>query len=194
MRTRLRLSTYEQSFWDKQSQLVASIFPRLNELIGITRITNWLPEYLKKYPCEKSNSVEIGEHFPKFLRQHESLRELPHLAELARFEWALLMARTNLQLFSSLYPLHLDQKNKFTIKTKKQNFYALKLHSNRVTTHVLTGFEFRLLHWFKIDSQIEPILKKSALLGYNENNTLSIIESLIKRNLLESKLRYPELA
>ena len=191
---RTQLSVYEKSFWDKQAALLTAMFPRLSEIVGMQFIVENLPLYLEKYPCDKNNNPELGRYYPKFLRQLEPIKKAPYLAELARFEWTYLMSKNKTQLISSLYPLHLKLHNKLKVKAGSLYNYALQPNQNKIIVHILTDFEYRLLHWFEPEVEITSILKRAALLGYSENQVYTVMSSLKKRNLIESKFRYLELA
>jgi hypothetical protein len=74
--------------------VLESAFPVVCRLVDKRFFAYAAHEYLRKHPPPSRRLVEYGAEFADFLAGFEPCKDLPYLADVARFEWALNTAAT----------------------------------------------------------------------------------------------------
>ncbi len=88
-----RLSIYGRMYWFRLLDALAEDFPALHAVIGHSRFHALAEAYLSEHPSEHPSLRQLGRRLPAFLDEHPvDDASAPWLADLARFEWALLDA------------------------------------------------------------------------------------------------------
>jgi len=87
-----RLDVYANMYFFRLLDVLAEDFPALRARVGHPSFHALAVEYLDAHPSESPSVRRLGHALGAFLETHPSSREWPYLADLARFEWALLEA------------------------------------------------------------------------------------------------------
>ena len=87
-----RLGVYAGMYAIRLFDCLAEDFPALHAAIGHEEFHGVARDYLIAYPSEHPSLRQLGRRLSSFLETHALDDERPWLADLARFEWALLEA------------------------------------------------------------------------------------------------------
>lgn len=87
-----RVSIYANMYFFRLLDCLAEDFPALHVVVGHERFHELASDYLAAHPSEHPSLRMLGRHLGDFLEAHPPSAERPWLADLARFEWALLEA------------------------------------------------------------------------------------------------------
>jgi len=83
-----RLDVYANMYFFRIRDILAEDFAAVSATLGPERFHNLATDYLLACPPEDPNIRNVGARLPTFLAGHDANTAHPHLAELARFEWA----------------------------------------------------------------------------------------------------------
>lgn len=84
-----RLSIYENAYRARLVDALAASYPILNKYLGDQQFYEMAELYLKTYPSTYRTIRWFGDQLDYFLYHTEPYINMPHLAELAQFEWTL---------------------------------------------------------------------------------------------------------
>ncbi len=83
-----RLDIYANMYFYRLLDCLAEDFPKTLAAVGPARFHNLVTDYLLRHPSEHPSLRYLGQRLPHFMTTHPLLGEFPHLADLARLEWA----------------------------------------------------------------------------------------------------------
>ena len=89
-----RLRIYRNHAFATLGAVLEGTFPVVCRLVDKRFFAYAAHEYLREHPPHSRCLVEYGADFADFLAGFELCKDLPYLADVARFEWALNMAAT----------------------------------------------------------------------------------------------------
>ena len=89
-----RLEIYRNHAFATLGAALKATFPVVCRLVDERFFAYAAHEYLREHPPRSRCLVEYGVDFPDFLTAFQPCKDLPYLAHVARFEWALHMAAT----------------------------------------------------------------------------------------------------
>jgi hypothetical protein len=89
-----RLGIYRNHAFATLGAALEATFPVVCRLVDERFFTYAAHEYLREHPPRSRCLVEYGADFPDFLAGFRPCKDLPYLADVARFEWALHIAAT----------------------------------------------------------------------------------------------------
>ena len=89
-----RLGIYRNHALATLGAALKAIFPVVCRLVDERFFAYAAHEYLREHPPRSRCLVEYGVDFPEFLADFQPCKDLPYLADVARFEWALQIAAT----------------------------------------------------------------------------------------------------
>jgi hypothetical protein len=89
-----RLRIYRSHAFATLGAVLTGAFPVVCRLVDKRFFAYAAHEYLRQYPPQSRCLAEYGAEFADFLAGFEPCKELPYLADVARFEWALNTAAT----------------------------------------------------------------------------------------------------
>lgn len=89
---RERLDVYAEGYFSRIAEALAADFPLLSEAVGPQGVAKLMADYLKEHPTRSWTFSEAGRRLPDFLAGNELAGDAPWLADLARWEWATLLA------------------------------------------------------------------------------------------------------
>ena len=89
-----RLGIYRHHAFSTLGDALQGTFPVICRLVDKRFFAYAAHEYLREHPPHSRCLVEYGADFADFLDSFESCKDLPYLADVARFEWALNIAAT----------------------------------------------------------------------------------------------------
>jgi hypothetical protein len=89
-----RVGIYRHHAFSTLGDALQSTFPVVCRLVDKRFFAYATHEYLREHPPHSRCLVEYGADFADFLAGFEPCNELPYLADVARFEWALNIAAT----------------------------------------------------------------------------------------------------
>jgi len=89
-----RVGIYRHHAFATLGASLRGIFPVVCRLVDKGFFSYAAHQYLREHPPHSRCLVEYGADFPDFLADFEPCKALPYLADVARFEWALNIART----------------------------------------------------------------------------------------------------
>jgi hypothetical protein len=84
-----RLDIYANMYFYRIRDAIADDFPAVMGVIGKERFHNLITEYLVAYPSTSWTLADAASRLSHFVRMHSLQIELPFLANLTQFEWAL---------------------------------------------------------------------------------------------------------
>jgi len=87
-----RLDVYAEGYFARIAEALAEDFPNLHEVLGAQGFAKLVADYLKAWPARSWTLAEAGRGLAGFLAGHELMGEAPWLADLARWEWAMVLA------------------------------------------------------------------------------------------------------
>jgi hypothetical protein len=87
-----RLEVYARMYFFRLLDCLAEDFPAVHGVVGHERFHALVRDYLERHPSTSRSVRHLGRSFAGFLEGHPIGAEHPHVADLARFEWALLEA------------------------------------------------------------------------------------------------------
>lgn len=87
-----RVGIYASMYFFRLLDCLTEDFPALHAVVGHQRFHQLARDYLNAHPSEHASVRMLGRHLGEFLEGHAPSAERPWLADLARFEWALLEA------------------------------------------------------------------------------------------------------
>jgi hypothetical protein len=88
-----RISIYRHAYEVRLLGVLRDDFHILARQLGEKKCTALMRAYIADYPSRSPNLVDLGAHFPEFVKRVARRMQLPkYAAELARFEWALVRA------------------------------------------------------------------------------------------------------
>ncbi len=87
-----RLEVYARMYFFRLLDCLAEDFPAVHAVVGHESFHTLVSDYLECHPSTSRSVRSLGRFFAQFLDGHELGAEHPHVADLARFEWALLEA------------------------------------------------------------------------------------------------------
>ena len=90
----VRLRIYRNHAFAALGAVLESTFPVVRRLVDKRFFAYAAHEYLREHPPHSRLLAEYGADFADFLASFEPCADLPYLADVARFEWALNMAAT----------------------------------------------------------------------------------------------------
>jgi hypothetical protein len=86
-----RLSVYAEGYFFRILESLKANFPRTAKILGDSRFSNLVVQYLKKFPSRFTSIEEIGSRLPGFLSNDFLDHTYPEwLKDLALFEWNLI--------------------------------------------------------------------------------------------------------
>jgi hypothetical protein len=89
-----RLGIYRNHAFATLNAALKAAFPVVCRLVDERFFAYAANEYLREHPPLSRCLVECGADFPDFLAGFQPCKDLPYLADVARFEWALHIAAT----------------------------------------------------------------------------------------------------
>jgi hypothetical protein len=89
-----RLRIYRNHAFATLGHVLEGTFPVVCRLVDKRFFAYAAHEYLREHPPQSRCLVEYGADFADFLAGFEPCKDLPYLADVARFEWALNIAAT----------------------------------------------------------------------------------------------------
>ena len=87
-----RLEVYARMYFFRLLDCLAGDFPAVHAVVGHERFHALVRDYLERHPSTSRSVRPLGRFLAEFLEGHPLGAEHPHVADLARFEWALLEA------------------------------------------------------------------------------------------------------
>jgi hypothetical protein len=87
-----RLDIYAEMYFYRLRDCLAEDFRAVHAVIGPARFHNLVTDYLLVHPSTHPSLRFAGRHLPELLDSHALAAEWPFLADLARFEWAIVDA------------------------------------------------------------------------------------------------------
>ncbi len=84
-----RLGIYQNAYTYRLVDVLVDNFPALHTLLGDEGFYELAETYLKHYPSRHFSVRWFGHQLAHFLEEQEAYQELPALAEMVNFEWAL---------------------------------------------------------------------------------------------------------
>lgn len=87
-----RVGIYASMYFFRLLDCLTEDFPALHAVVGHQRFHELARDYLTAHPSEHFSVRMLGRHLGEFLEGHALSAGRPWLADLARFEWALLEA------------------------------------------------------------------------------------------------------
>ncbi len=87
-----RLEVYAGMYFFRLLDCLAEDFPAVHAVVGHERFHALVRDYLKRHPSTSRSVRPLGRFLAPFLDSHPLGAERPHVADLARLEWALLEA------------------------------------------------------------------------------------------------------
>lgn len=87
-----RLAIYENAYRLRLIDALAANYPVLNKSLGCEQFNELGASYLKIYPSTYRSIRWFGDKLVLFLSENMPYSDMPYLAELAQFEWALSLA------------------------------------------------------------------------------------------------------
>ena len=93
LNARERLAIYRNNVLASLTDVLAETFPVVCRLVGAPFFTYAAHEFIAGHPPLRPSLSEYGEAFPGFLQEFPPCRGLVYLADTARFEWLLNVAR-----------------------------------------------------------------------------------------------------
>ena len=84
-----RLGIYQNAYTYRLVDVLVDNFPALHTLLGDEGFYELAEAYLKHYPSRHFSVRYFGHQLAHFLEEQEAYKELPALAEMVKFEWAL---------------------------------------------------------------------------------------------------------
>ncbi len=87
-----RLDIYAEMYFYRLRDCLAEDFRAVRTVIGPSRFHNLVTDYLLEHPSTHPSLRFAGRHLPRLLDTHALAGDWPFLADLARFEWALVDA------------------------------------------------------------------------------------------------------
>ncbi len=88
----LRLGVYVAAYRLRLIEALETDFPALRAVLGLDRFEPLCRTYIDAHPSDHYSLRYFGRHLARFVAQTAPWSDEPHLAELARFEWALVDA------------------------------------------------------------------------------------------------------
>jgi hypothetical protein len=88
----IRLAIYGNAYQRRLADALASNFPALARLLGESDFATLADSYVREHDSPFFNIRYYGDALPGFLATHEHYLAAPVLAELARWEWAMMAA------------------------------------------------------------------------------------------------------
>lgn len=161
-------------------------FPRIRKLLGPAAFSNLIIRYLDKYPSRSHTLLDLGRHFPRFLKMQPLSGALSGvLSEIARFEWELLCARGECARHSGVTQfqgLRLNPTMKVIwsrlsmdeiVKTRKSHLHKtvfkrtahviFKTRRGEVSFHALDSHQIRFIYLMKTHPKIFSWDKMDAM-------------------------------
>jgi hypothetical protein len=89
-----RLQIYRNHAFTTLGAVLEGTFPVASRLVDERFFAYAAHEYLREHPPHSRCLIEYGGDFADFLADFEPCKDLPYLADVARFEWALNVAAT----------------------------------------------------------------------------------------------------
>jgi hypothetical protein len=87
-----RLEVYARMYFFRLLDCLAEDFPAVHAVVGHESFHTLVGDYLERHPSTSHSVRSLGRLLAQFLDGHEHGTEHRHVADLARFEWALLEA------------------------------------------------------------------------------------------------------
>jgi hypothetical protein len=87
-----RLEVYARMYFFRLLDCLAGDFPSVHAVVGHENFHVLVRDYLERHPSTSRSVRSLGRSFAPFLDAHALGAEHPFVADLARFEWALLEA------------------------------------------------------------------------------------------------------
>lgn len=87
-----RLNIYYQAYRLRLIDALRHDFPALELFLGDDAFIQMASDFIAQHPSHQPSLRWLGSQLPNFLRQHNSWKTTPILADLAAFEWAQTMA------------------------------------------------------------------------------------------------------
>ena len=84
-----RLAIYENAYQLRLIDALAANYPVLKDYLGCEQFNELGEAYLRKYPSTYRSIRWFGDKLALFLNENKSYNDMPYLAELAQFEWAM---------------------------------------------------------------------------------------------------------
>ena len=82
------LQIYRNNFVLSLTEALEVTFPVLRVMVGDDFFAQLAKAFIRTVPMSNAAVAEFGEALPDFMLDLEQLKEMPYLADLARFEWA----------------------------------------------------------------------------------------------------------
>lgn len=83
----IRLSIYENAYRMRLIEALASSYPILQRYLGLKSFNQLCDNYIDAFPSSYRSIRWFGEQLPSFLTSLSTYAKLPHLSELAQWEW-----------------------------------------------------------------------------------------------------------
>jgi len=91
------LQIYRNNFVMGVTEALSATYQHTLSLVGETFFNAVARQFILRHPPQENNMMTYGNGFSEYLHDLEQLKELPYVAEMARFEW-LLEQTTNKKL------------------------------------------------------------------------------------------------
>jgi len=90
--TTTRLAIYSNAYYARLEEALAQDYEAVHTLLGDEAFSELCTRYSQRHPSEFPSLRWFGQYMPEFVGTQEPYASYPYLAELATFEWTLLMA------------------------------------------------------------------------------------------------------
>ncbi len=82
-----RLKIYYDAYRLRLQDALDSSYPALKKYLGKKPFEKLCDEYIDQFPSHYRSIRWFGDQFPLFLQEHSKYKKMPHLSELALWEW-----------------------------------------------------------------------------------------------------------
>ncbi|NQV43625.1 MAG: putative DNA-binding domain-containing protein [Rhodospirillales bacterium] len=86
------MAVYDQAYMIRLMEILGEDFPGVHTLLGDERFATAARDYIRARPSTKRSVRWLGSNFTCWMRKTEPWRDLPVVADMAAFEWALGLA------------------------------------------------------------------------------------------------------
>ena len=91
LNTTTRLAIYSHAYHARLEEALAQDYEAVHTLLGDEAFSELCTRYSERHPSQFPSLRWFGQHMAEFLRTQKPYSGYPHIAELANFEWTLLM-------------------------------------------------------------------------------------------------------
>lgn len=117
------LDAYRNNTRQGRIRALQVTFPVVEQLLGNAAFAAYAGDYVTRYPAGAADLDTFGDQFADFLRDCQSLQELPYVAEMAAFEWCVQAAR--------FAPLEVALSGEVLMQSDEQQLETLRVSTPR---------------------------------------------------------------